>query len=281
MAVKAWHYPDGSWSGHIVTVSGYGSDGSRRGARDDEERDDAAMPGRERDAAVEAAANHQRSVRRSRKLLVQLVRTYLLTRLLTFTNGGCDGGWSSGQAALDDFMRWVVHGGGRTLLCGGEALKLVAVAERGKDGRWHVHALIPSGGWLGYKAISRSWSAYLTNLGYVSAAASGIHIWHAGDERGRGGNGFSSARVAARYVSKYLTKGLDEECGTVAARHRFRAVGCDKPEPWLAFHVPNLLVALEQLGLTATTNGVYALKRTDETDEWTYGYLFDLNPVGG
>lgn len=272
--VKAYAYPDGSWEGHIVAC---GDDtqtvaGTAHAGGDGEGRPQAAP-------VCDPAVNRARSIRRSRKSVSRIIRSHDLRRLLTFTNGQADGqGWQSGQDALDDLMAWLLHEGGRELL-GGDRLQLLAVAERGGHGhRWHLHAVIQTGYRLDYSGIIASWSAFLEARGYRSA--SGIHRFHAGDERGKASRGFSSARIAARYASKYLVKGLADEHGTVASRHRFRTVGCDEATPWLSFRCGSLLQALQHLGIDPRHPGVYALKREDnDTGEHVFGYLFDLDPV--
>jgi hypothetical protein len=152
------------------------------------------------------------------------VRHHDLRRLLTFTNGATDGGWSTLRASVMDTIEWY-RTEGRYLL--GETA-FVCVPERGGAyGRIHVHAAIRTGYRLDYAAIIKSWSAFLTAKGFISSAS--CHRWHAGDEQGRGANGFSSARLCASYLAKYLTKGFETE-PHVKYEKRFRSDGALVPQ---------------------------------------------------
>jgi hypothetical protein len=125
-------------------------------------------------------------------------------------------------------LDWYLHHGGRELL--GDT-PLVCVPERGDKGRRiHVHGAIRSGYRINYTAIRASWSAYLAAHGYISTAPSGLHRWHAGDENGRGKDGFRSARTCADYMAKYLVKGFESEAREKYEK-RFRSDGCFVPEP--------------------------------------------------
>jgi len=132
------------------------------------------------------------------------------------------------RESVRQVLDWYAHAGGRELL--GDT-PFVCVPERGEDrGRIHVHGAIRSGYRLDYTAIIASWSAYLRSQGYFSSAPSGVHRWHAGDEQGRGKVGFSSARVCADYMAKYLAKGFLTD-GRVKYEKRYRSDGCLVVEP--------------------------------------------------
>jgi hypothetical protein len=205
-------YPDGSFSG---TAS------MRRGKGNTEtESAWSLLTDAEREA--ESAV---RGARSSVKMLRKKVRHYDLRRLLTFTNGGRGQGWNSLRDAVRDTLAWY-KAEGRYLL-GDTAF--VCVPERGGlYGRIHVHGAIRAGYRLDYSAVIASWSRFLTSLGYISSAS--CHRWHAGDDNGKHSSGFSSARVCANYMAKYLAKGFETE-PHVLYEKRFRSEGCVIPEP--------------------------------------------------
>jgi len=218
--VSLYGYPDGSFSGTAYLRRAAGHVVAASTSRDewywsltDDERH---------------AANLQRANRHAAQDLMRKVRQGNLRRLLTFTNGGDGEGWQTLRESVRDVLDWYLHHGGRELL--GDT-PLVCVPERGENGRRiHVHGAIRSGYRLDYSAIIASWSAYLTSHGFVSTAASGLHRWHAGDEQGRGKDGFSSARTCADYMAKYLVKGFESDA-RVKYEKRFRSDGCLVPEP--------------------------------------------------
>lgn len=230
--VTIYAYPDGSFSGCASMRHGK--------PREGELRDISAWANLTPEER--SLENRQRSERRAAQTLRRLVRAGDLRRLLTFTNGGAGEGWTCARDAVHDVMGWYRKGGGRELLGN---TGFVLVAERGgKRRRWHVHAAIRAGYRLPYRKLIASWSAWLTSKGYSSPT--GTHRWHAGDEKGRGRDGFASARVCAGYLSKYLTKGfeLDER---QAYEKRFRSADCLVPDPdrytgGLLREVPSFLV---------------------------------------
>jgi hypothetical protein len=188
-----------------------------------------------------------------------------LTRLMTFTNGGSGEGWECRQDALDDVARFVKVHGARAF--GSTALLLVA-EQGGKGARWHVHALMPATGWLPYSRIIRLWSVFLTNRGYVSA--SGLHRWHAGDDSHKHSDGFHSARIAARYAAKYLTKDMLQDGEYGSGRHRYRCSRVDYPVP-VVQRFPTLSEALA--GLSCRPEPIEAVDMNGELH--TVGYWFD------
>lgn len=185
--------------------------------------------------------NAERSVGRSRKQVRRIVRWNDLRRLMTFTNGDQYGvGWTDRKAALDDVARFLkVHGAD----CFGSYRALLVAEQGGKGGRWHVHVVVPMGGWLPYSKIIRKWSAFMEGRGWSSKT--GTHRWHVGDEQGRHKKAFSSARVAGQYIAKYLTKDLG---GVDYGSHvnRYRNVGTDMPVPNEYMH-PTFGEAIESL----------------------------------
>lgn len=179
-------------------------------------------------------------MRRSAAALKRYVRFHSLTRLLTFTNGSTGDGWTSRAAALDDFSLWLRWHGHKL-----GATPVLAVAERGgKGGRWHVHALIRSGYRLDYSGIHLSWSEFME--GRCWHAPNGSHRWHAGDDQGKHGKGFSSARVAAQYAAKYLWKDLTDTASTSNGVHRYRTARGNVPQV-TRWRVPSLEWALENV----------------------------------
>jgi len=188
----------------------------------------------EDEAERRAAANRERAARRARWSVHDYVRSYNLSRLLTFTNGS-EREWQSASEALDVFMRWLAAEGRHLLL----NAPLLAVAERGDQGRWHVHAAIPSGFSLPFKRIHSSWSDYMNGHGYPSSLASGSHRWHAGQSIG-------SAFYTACYVAKYVAKSIDHE--REKGRHSFRCLNMSRPLP-LVFRCDSLTTALLVIGV--------------------------------
>lgn len=169
--------------------------------------------------------NRTRSARRAGQELRRKIRHADLRRLLTFTNGA-PGGWGSMCEALRHVLDWYVNHGGAALL--GHS-PMVAVPERGgRNLRIHVHAAIRKGIYLDYQAIIASWSAYLTAQGYTST--SNAHRWHAGDDNKKHANGFSSARVCADYMAKYLAKAFESDDRAMYEK-RYRVVGVTVPPP--------------------------------------------------
>lgn len=272
VAVSALSFPDGEWRCSVVRR------GVRRPSGDecDDSGSEALDPSapRERrtveDSGGVAGDNVRRSLASTRRALSDFIRFHGLTRLLTYTNGAEGDGWTSRSEALDAFSGWYAHGGGSALLSG---TPYVAIAERGgRHGRWHIHVAIRSGGWLNYRAISASWSSWLESHGQHSS--SGSHRWHSGDDRGRGARGFHSARIAARYLVKYVSKSLSADPAE-RYRHRFRAGGATAPTPdrWSA---PSMADGLGSLGLAADSAGLYALRyERPDGRSVVFGYLYD------
>ena len=246
-------YPDGSFEGSAVfSAEHWTPPGQGKGSYHELQQE-------ERDIL-----NNQRASRRASLVLRRFIRTHDLKRLLTFTTGDSEG-WASRKESLDcvsDFLK--VHGA----LLGDTAI--ATVAERGLHGqrRWHVHAAIRSGYRLPYSTIIATWSNFLNRRGYSSVT--GTHRWHAGDEQGRGGLGFKSARVCAGYMAKYLVKSME----VVEAEHyvhRYRTAGGPVPKPEVSRH------QTLQDAMPSNVRWVMPLDFADgETGELhVYGYLFD------
>ncbi|MGV8082587.1 MAG: hypothetical protein AB2L09_02975 [Coriobacteriia bacterium] len=234
---SVYSYPDGSFEGSL-TPRGASGGGLPR-TEEDRANQLEYFVGREQAlawAASEAAAarvhlahlNIQRAKQRAKVCVRRFVRYHDLRRLVTFTNGAADSeGWTCRREALDDVSGWLKNH--RVRFFGD--VPVILIAERGgKGGRWHVHGAMPQNGRLPYSDIIVSWSAYMERKGWHSAT--GKHRWHAGDESGAHRGGFSSARVAARYLVKYITKGMDEDEGT-RGEHRYRASGGKLPVAWV------------------------------------------------
>lgn len=215
-------------------------------------------------------ANAARSLRRSKKNLKAWIRTHQLTRLLTFTNGAAGDGWATRREALDSVSSFLRDTENRSLF--GDT-PIVCVAERGGAARrWHVHACIRNGYRLDYSRIINAWSTHMTNSGYISTSASGTHRFHSGDEHGKAGRGFSSARVAGEYMAKYMSKSFIEERDPY--EHVYRSCGGSAPVP-RALRFDSLAAALDGLHLRAVN--IHALEWLNgETGELhTYGVVFD------
>lgn len=209
-------YPDGTLSGVASMRHGVARDGATGGGSGvwarltSEQRED---------------LNRVRSSRRASQDLRRKIRHADLRRLLTFTNGA-PGGWESMREAMLHVVDWYVNGGGCGLLGGSP---LAVVAERGEEyGRIHVHAAVRAGGFIGYNAVRASWTEYLTSHGYTSSGE--WHRFHAGDENGKHSQGFSSARVCADYMAKYLGKSFASE-GRGSWEKRYRVLGVTVPSP--------------------------------------------------
>lgn len=235
---SVFSYPDGSFEGSLTPR---GACGAGRARMTVEERAQGlewyvgkkqALAWAESEAAAArvhlAHMNAIRARQRAKVCVRRFVRAHDLRRLVTFTNGDAESeGWTSRKQALDDVAGWMKNH--RVELFGD--VPVILIAERGgKNGRWHVHGAMPRGGRLPYSAIIESWSAYMERLGWHSAT--GKHRWHAGDESGKHRGGFASARVAARYLVKYIIKGMDEDDGT-KGEHRYRTAGGRLPRPWV------------------------------------------------
>jgi len=222
--VSIYTYPDGTMSG--CATMRRGSWQNRPKPQVEESADSAtlwdALP-----QVVKDAENQARTRRRASTELRRKVRYGDLRRLLTFTNGDCNGeGWDTHRQALRDFAEWYYKAGGRELL-GDSAM--VSIAERGTERRRvHLHAAIRAGYNLPYRAIHASWSAYLESKGFHSQ--NGNHRWHAGDDYGDHADGFTSARVCGNYLAKYLSKGFETDARTQCEK-RYRSEGCLVPPP--------------------------------------------------
>lgn len=186
---------------------------------------------------------------------------------MTFTNGDHDScGWTDRKSALDDVARFLkVHGSE----CFGVYRAVMVAEQGGKGGRWHVHAVVPAGGFLPYSQIIRRWSSFMERRGWHSVT--GIHRWHVGDEQGKHKTGFTSARIAGRYVAKYLTKDLG---GTDygSHTHRYRYVGTDSPVADRSLH-PSFGAAIDEL----TGLHLSPIERPDANGEAILvGYWFEF-----
>lgn len=214
--------------------------------------------------------NARRSLAESAKRLARFIRFNNLTQLLTFTNGAADG-WSDGYTALNDVSAFLNAPENRALF--GDT-PLASVAEQGAaGGRWHVHCAVRPG-WLPYSRIIATWSAHMESLGYVSTVESGVHRFHSGDEHGKGKRGFSSARVAAGYMVKYLTKAFADTSTRRMFKQIYRSFGGSAPVVDKR-RVDSLREAVA--GLSLRSSNIHALEwhngETGETHLW--GLLFD------
>lgn len=222
------------------------------------------------ESSESAETNAAWSLRRSKKLLKAWIRTHSLTRLLTFTNGAAGAGWETRREALDAVSSFLRDTDNRALF--GDT-PIVCVAERGGGSRrWHVHACIRNGYRLDYSRIIAAWSAHMVALGYISTSSSGVHRFHAGDEHGKAGRGFSSGRVAGEYMAKYLAKDFMEE--REPYEHVYRSCNGSAPVP-RSLRYDSLAAALDGLNLRAVN--IFALEWVNgETGELhTYGVVFD------
>lgn len=245
-------YPDGSFSGVAYTMRG-------------RKRENPSVPSWWAGLSDQEKAdlNRERVGRRAAQRVRHLVRTGNLTRLLTFTNGGDGDGWPSTREAMLSLGRWYRREG-RALL--GDT-GIVTVAERGKKARIHLHAAIRAGYRLDYGAIIRSWSAHLESEGYRSTST--YHRFHAGDDTGRHSEGFSSARICARYLAKYLSKSFSDERIAQERRHWSEDITPLEPERILGLRlgeIPGLLAdTFPGCSVVAYTDGEGLLA----------GYFFD------
>lgn len=263
VCLKVFVDEDGSIEGSLVRRREDGSrpvnldgDGSWYEALSDDER---------------SRENLRRADGRARTQLKRFIRHHNLTRLLTFTNGGSGDGWLTRSDALDTVALWLKLYGG---LLGDTPIALVA--EQGaRGGRWHVHAAIRNGYWLPYRDIIASWSQFMENRGYHSEFG---HRFHAGDEDSKHRDGFTSARVCAVYLCKYLTKSMRQEAHE-SGTHRYRTAAGQLPPPTYAGRVRGLCDGWRAVGFCPLTAEVFPLSHTDENGrERIYGFLFD---VGG
>lgn len=258
--VRKFAYPDGGFSGTITRSGLIAPLSKQTSSAPLDSRSPEEQEHRRQD-------NLHRSIARSATLVKRLVRWHSLTRLMTFTNGAQGIGWDSRKAVLDDVARFLkVHGHE----CFGST-KVLIVAERGgRGGRWHAHALIEQVGWLPYSRIITRWSEFMENRGHHSLT--GTHRWHAGDDKGKHADGFTSARVAARYAAKYLTKDLAaEDYGTYT--HRYRTAGGLAPVHPDESHHAEFTAALATLPPDAYT--VPITVDLADGSSFLIGYYFD------
>jgi hypothetical protein len=252
-------YPDGSFSG--VASMRHGR------KREDGQPGESVWSGLSQDERD--AENLQRSNRRAMQDMKRHVRHGDLRRLLTFTNGGEGQGWTTLREAALQTLEWY-RTEGRELL--GETA-FVCVPERGGgNGRIHVHAAIRKGYRLDYSRIIASWSSFLTAKGFISSAS--CHRWHAGDDQGRGANGFSSARVCAGYLAKYLTKGFESE-PRAKFEKRYRTAGSIVPEPR---RIHGLSLAEVPIALGDTFGGRVSGGWYEDEDGRYGGWWFEVDP---
>lgn len=226
MRVRVERYPDGSASGvaYVPRGSSSGDGSSWWSALDRKERQE---------------QNRYRVGRRAGQQVRRYIRHGNLRRLLTFTNGGAGEGWPNLREALRTFAAWY-RADGRALL--GDTGVVVVPERGGQGGRVHLHAAIRSGYRLDYSAIIRSWSAHLEAHGYHSAI--GSHRFHAGDDRGKHSRGFTSARICAGYLAKYLAKGFSEEYVPQERRYRAEEVRVPEPQTLAGFTLEDVSEAL-------------------------------------
>lgn len=295
IAVKRWVFPDGSFSGSVVTatpplrlidtltdhtknrIMQYSLFEDMEPCREvwheyvKVERSGAGWRCVPREVCEDL--NRQRSLRRSARQLKNFVRFHDLRRLLTFTNGAPEG-WSGRRESLDAVTLWLRQGAKREFF---RDTPIVLVAERGGDnGRWHVHACVTMDAWLPYRRIIESWSGHMECSGWHSSHISQktgkpVHRFHAGDEQRRALDGFTNAKCAAEYMGKYMTKDFlgDRE----KYEHIYRPSGGWSPvaEAWRS---DSLRSALWAAGLASDDCYPLTIKDTDGTSH-TCGYLFD------
>lgn len=254
--VREFSYPDGSRAGFLspVPTSSY-------------------VIRRDPDAGVDLDAeenawrreeNGKRSRRRSKQLVTSHIRQNNLTQMMTFTNGAAGEGWATADEALDHVREFIKSHGHR---CFG-SMQGIAVAERGKDGRLHVHAFVKPLGFLPYAEIIGVWTAFLTRKGYVSTSA--CHRWHRGDEYGKGKKRLPP-RVAAAYAAKYLTKDM-EKGGHALGRKRFRTVGLSAVHP-----IVTIFESFEAAHAHLCGCKLFACRRTlPDGGDALVGYSFDF-----
>lgn len=260
--LNLYDYPDGSKQGVVVR---------RRGAGNPLSPDDInwyrALSEKERESI-----NRQRAVRRAVVQIQRFIRTHNLVRLLTFTNGGPEGGWETCEQAIRDVVAYLQGDEARRLYGGGP---VVVVAERGgAHGRVHVHVALGRGHRLNYSKCILSWTRFLNGRGFTSST--GFHRWHAGDEQGKHAGGFTNAAIAAAYISKYMSKEL-ESVDHSAHGKRYRALFGEHPVPE-QYPVDSLLHAVE---LVRDTFSVYPSEWFCDAEGIRAGFWFDVGPPGG
>lgn len=189
-----------------------------------------------------SARNRRRAARQASVDLRRKVRSADLRRLLTFTNGAEGDGWQTLGECVRDVYEWYASVG--YLLLGCSPMALVAERGKGRRRRIHGHMAIRKGQFIPYKEIIESWTAFLVSKGH-QPHNSDFHRFHAGDENGDHKNGFSSARVCADYMAKYLAKGFEEDDrGLYQKRYRCNGVMVAEPRRLVGFtlaEVPQLL----------------------------------------
>lgn len=246
VAVKVYGFPDGSCEGHAIYCPPQGG-GPLLASR--------AVPVVGRELASGGAAgeqyredNRKRSARRSRKTLIRHVRARGMDCLGTLTFGGerLPDVYEALNLAVEWFRR---HG--RAIL--GD-VSVVFVPEHGeRGGRIHVHfGYQRGGGFVDYRALVRSWSAFLDERGYRSPC--GTHRAHLSRSL--------PARRLSLYLAKYLGKALDDMEVPMGA-HRFRTLRCEAVEPVWVTVLPSVEALRGALGLSARELFKYERKRPD------------------
>lgn len=258
LAVKVFAFPDGTFQGSaMMRPAGWsvGQD-AHAGCESPGTRGRTERP-ESRDRLDEL--NRKRSARRSRQLLIRHVRMQGFDCLGTLTFGGER--LPSAYEALALAVDWYrLHG--RVLLGDSQA---AFVPEHGElKRRVHVHLGLRRGGaFWDYRAIVRSWSAFLASRGYESPG--GTHRVH-----------FSkpiSARKLSRYLAKYLGKAMDE-VEVPKGCHRFRSVGCQSVQPAWVAAVPSMMGLCGALGLNPDDLYPYRINR-GEGSTILVGFGFD------
>ncbi len=192
------------------------------------------------------------------------MRYHDLTRLLTFTNGD-PRGWATPGEALADTRAFIKAHGKKLGLKG----PMCFIVEPGsKGGRFHVHAAMKRGWRLDYLALIQAWTAFMQRRGWHSTAST--HRFHVGDGQGRFKGGFRSARLAALYMVKYLSKSF-EAVSRIKGEHRYRTCGGEvpKPESWRSETLEETIL---ELGVWWDAPGFYAI--TDDEGAM-YGFLVE------
>lgn len=223
-------YPDGGteWSVTPNRAADGWQDGRRCGLtnvegvaeRSDDSGAEAAPPfPQPRDYAGEASMRAKRSVKR-------LARNHGMVNMWTGTFPGA--GVHDYDRAYRCVAGWIHHSGGEFFRLRGGYLGVFELHPSGHG--WHVHVLF--GGRRLSRAelreLQRSWSGYLRAQGLCEGYG-GLVRHHV--------KRFSSARVAAAYAAKYVTKSFGGRAGVAGGRQRYvRSEGLVLPTGVASYH---------------------------------------------
>ncbi|MCL2437818.1 MAG: hypothetical protein FWE26_04095 [Coriobacteriia bacterium] len=163
---------------------------------------------------IKGRCYQRESVNRTRKRIEEISRENNLVRLITFSNGGKNGGWKSPKDALDSFSLFYKCHAAKVSLG-----SIVAVVERGdKAGRIHIHA-ITQRGYIRRGELGIRWSRLLDGRGYHSP--SGSHTVHVGRAR--------TSIERAEYVCKNLLQLTEDK--SMRKYRKYRAYNVRYPKP--------------------------------------------------